>query len=278
MNGGVSVGLAALPAGLAPALGAAVVVAGLWAAGFLSGASPRRVVDGGPRRAVPPEPDRRVGPGRLTAVGAAWASASDPDPARPPSALVVAVMVLVGGVALVIGPAVAVGGAALVGAGRVRSARRHRSRQQRSIDTAVPDLVDLFRVAAAAGHPVASCLRLVAPRSPAAVQAALVDAQAAVDRGRPLARVLADLGPRLGTLGPALTGALAGSAATGAPLVPALDRVSFLARDRRRRDAETRARRLPVTMLFPLVACVLPAFVLLAVVPLVVAALASLRL
>ena len=40
----------------------------------------------------------------------------------------------------------------------------------------------------------------------------------------------------------------------------------------RRRRAEEAARRLPVQLLFPLVLCVLPAFVLLAVVPLLLAA------
>ena len=62
----------------------------------------------------------------------------------------------------------------------------------------------------------------------------------------------------------------------GAPVLDALDRIAETARDRRRRNAEARARRLPVTMLFPLVMCTLPAFGLLAVVPLLVASLTDL--
>jgi hypothetical protein len=46
----------------------------------------------------------------------------------------------------------------------------------------------------------------------------------------------------------------------------------------RRRRAEEDARRLPVQLLFPLVLCVLPAFGLLAVVPLLLASLQSLQL
>ena len=258
----------------APVLAAVAVVAASWAAGTLPGPPPR-AGSGAPDGSEAPGPNARRRPpprrhGRPPGVSR--------ELRRPGAGLVAVVVGLVAAVAIVLGPAVAVGGAVLVGGARVRAARRHRALGLRLVDAAVPDLVDLFLVAAAAGHPVASCLRLVAERSPAVVRPLLVEAQAAVDRGRPLARALADLGPRLGSLGPALTGALAGSATTKAPLGPALDRVSVLARDRRRREAEARARRLPVTMLFPLVSCVLPAFVLLAVVPLLAASLASLRL
>ena len=49
------------------------------------------------------------------------------------------------------------------------------------------------------------------------------------------------------------------------------------ARQHRRRGAEAAARELPVRLSFPLVLCTLPAFVLVAIVPLLVGALSSLR-
>lgn len=158
------------------------------------------------------------------------------------------------------------------------AAQRAQRREQGRLERAVPDLLDLFVVVAAAGHPVGRCLELVAGRAPGPVREAC---RAAVDRralGAPLSDVLAELGARLGPGGVELAETLAGAAVTGAPLQPPLARLAAAERDRRRRRAEESARRLPVSLLFPLVCCILPAFALLAVVPLLAASLGSLQL
>ena len=62
------------------------------------------------------------------------------------------------------------------------------------------------------------------------------------------------------------------------PLVAGLDRLAADARDLRRRRAVEAARRVPVRLLLPLVACSLPAFALLTIVPIVVGALEALDL
>lgn len=159
-------------------------------------------------------------------------------------------------------------------AGSVALRRRRHARRQAA---AVPDLVDLFALAAAAGHPVWSCLRLVAPRAPAPVRSALDRAVHDLDHGAPLAVALGRLAEGLGPGGAELVDALGVAGRSGIPLVPVLDRVVEAARTTRRRQAEARARRLPVLLLLPLVGCILPAFALLAVAPLVLAALASLQ-
>ena len=169
---------------------------------------------------------------------------------------------------------VVVGGAGAAWFGVRRGAAR---RRELALDSAVPDLIDLFVIAASAGHTVAGCLQVVTNRSPLVLQPALKRAHHRVVRGVPIAVALKALGPELGQLGPALCAALITSAATGSAMGPSLVGVAATARDRRRRAAETAARRLPVTMLFPLVCCVLPAFALLAVVPLLAAALSSIR-
>lgn len=224
-------------------------------------------------------------------VLAAWALdvAAPPDPdGRPPRRrrprragdprVGTAVSMAVGPtVALVFGP-----GPALVSAGllvflRARLKRAERARFERSVERALPDLIDLLAIAAATGQSVPSCLESVAPRAPAVLRTPLVRAHRRTKRGEPLAAALAVAGPELGHLGPMLMEAMVSAHHTGAPLRPALLRVSEMARDRRRRHAESAARRLPVTLLFPLVCCVLPAFVLLAVVPLLAVSLDSLQ-
>ena len=159
----------------------------------------------------------------------------------------------------------------------IGSPRRGERARRRAVDRATPDLVDLFVLATSVGHPVHRSLELVAPRAPVALRPTLAAACARVARGAPLAAVLGDVGRELGPLGTTLTDALVAGLVTGAPLGPALAAVAEVARDHRRRQAEEAAKRLPVTLLLPLVCCVLPAFTLLAVVPLVAGSFASLR-
>jgi tight adherence protein C len=160
--------------------------------------------------------------------------------------------------------------------GRVRAVARRTATARRRIDRVAPDVVDLLVVAAAAGHPPHRCLRLVAERAPAEVRGPLALVCRRLDRGVPLVDAVHELRTGLGELGDPIADALVGAFRSGAPLVPVLERVGATARDRRRRAAEADARRLPVLLLFPLVCCVLPAFGLLAVVPLVAASVRSL--
>lgn len=160
---------------------------------------------------------------------------------------------------------------------RAVAIRRARMRADGLLDQSIPELIDLLAIAASAGQPVPACLASVAERAPAPLRPVLVRAHHRVERGEAVTVALTDAGDGLGALGPAVTEALVVAHRTGAPLQPALQRVAAVARDRRRRAAEEAARRLPVTLLFPLVCCVLPAFVLLAVVPLLATALQSLQ-
>jgi len=85
---------------------------------------------------------------------------------------------------------------------------------------------------------------------------------------------LRELGVRLPPTRP-LTEALRTSAQLGAPVAPALGRLAVDVRADLRRRAEARARSVPVWLCFPLVLCILPAFALLTVVPVVLDGLQS---
>ncbi len=218
------------------------------------------------RRPAPPRRTGRPnrGPARRTV-------AVDPGSARN---LGVAVAVVLGFV--LGGPAVAVAmGVAAAVAGPAIEHRRAR-RRKAAVAASVPDLVELFLVSASAGQTVASSLAVVGPRAPIAVAPAVHSARDRFRRGLPLAECLADLGSDLGPEGRPLADALHQAASAGVPLVPLLEGVAAAARDRRRRRAQEAARRLPVTMLFPMVACILPAAVLLAVVPVLLVSVSSL--
>jgi tight adherence protein C len=75
-----------------------------------------------------------------------------------------------------------------------------------------------------------------------------------------------------------LTDSLIAADRYGLPLAPVLDRLADEARQHRRRIADANARQLPVRLSLPLVLCTFPSFVLLAVVPLLLAAFSSLNL
>jgi len=178
----------------------------------------------------------------------------------------------------VIGVGPLVGSALAVGATMV-PVLRSRS-QQRTIDAArrqnLPELVDLFRLAVGAGHSVHQAIGIVTPRAPDAYSTTMQEISRRVSLGQRLGDAF-DAFDELGDVVRPLAMALRSAAFDGVPLAPALDRVANDARLQRRRWAEANARRLPVQLLFPLLVCILPAFGLLAIAPLVLSALGSLQ-
>jgi tight adherence protein C len=220
-----------------------------------------------------------------------------PTPALAPPAAAVAVAVAVrrgwhrsgrgwrlAGAAAAAG--LVVGGMPLVGVSaglvgwmlpRWRAASLHR-RRVTALQREVPDVVDLLSVATASGLNLSLSVAAVGERGPPLLGTAFADAAREIDGGARIAdgieRALAPFGDPVRPLATALLG----SARYGTAFGPALDRLSVESRQLRRRHAEEAARRVPVKLLFPLVLLVLPAFVLLTLVPLLAGALRSLHL
>jgi Flp pilus assembly protein TadB len=159
-----------------------------------------------------------------------------------------------------------------------RRTRRRRTEAAADVRRSLPDTVDLLRLTTTAGLSLALAHPLVALHTPGAVGAALRDAVAASGRGVSRADALIGSLAPLGERARSLAAVLGDHLRYGVPLLPGLDRIGLELRLDRRRAAELEARRVPVRLLGPLVTCVLPAFALLTVVPLLVASLAALPL
>jgi tight adherence protein C len=117
----------------------------------------------------------------------------------------------------------------------------------------------------------------VVPHVPEPVRSAFAEVARRVVDGARFADAIEWLPHDLGPAALPLADSLAAADRDGLPLAPVLDRLAADARHQRRRRTEAAARQLPVRLSLPLVLCTLPSFVLLAVVPLLLAALASLH-
>lgn len=152
-----------------------------------------------------------------------------------------------------------------------RSARAQRRRLHRDL----PVLVDLLAAVLVAGASVPAGVEAAATAVGGPVAARLQPPLRALRLGADPAAVWSTLGgdPVLGPLGRALGRV----AVTGAPLAPTVLRLADAVRATRRAQREAAARRVGVLAVLPLGLCFLPAFVLVGVLPVVLAAVAALR-
>lgn len=162
-------------------------------------------------------------------------------------------------------------------AARRLAQRRQDAVMERTVEADLPELIDLLILSTAAGLTIPASLPVLARWGPRSLADPLRRVSDDIDRGRRATDALDDLAPHWGDPARPLIHAMVTHLRDGTPLAEPLARVGHEARLRRQRAAETRARRLPVLLLFPLVFCVLPAFGLLTVAPLVAGTLRSLH-
>lgn len=155
--------------------------------------------------------------------------------------------------------------------------RRVGRRRTAELDGQFADAVDLVLLALRCGHLPLEAVRLAIPRMGAGTRYAFEEVDRRVRLGQRFADALEALPAAMGARAHALADAFAAADRDGLPLAPVLERLASEARHDRRRRADARARQLPVRLAFPLVLCTLPSFVLLAVAPLLLAALHAIR-
>jgi tight adherence protein C len=156
-------------------------------------------------------------------------------------------------------------------------ARSVRARIRRA-DAELPQFLDLLAAASSAGLAAPAAIKRAAAGLRGPLAGELARATASVEVGGRWREELAAIADRLRLpdLRAAVT-AIARTETLGSSLAEALGDLAEDVREARRSRATERARTAPVKMLFPLVFMILPAFLLLTVVPVLIATLRSLK-
>lgn len=211
----------------------------------------------------------------LRAVGRARRRPTSPVEESRARGAALALVVAVG--ALAVAPTMVPVVLAVAVGGPVVHERRRLQCHRQAITVDLPDVLDLLRLALDAGCTVPHALQAVAAHHHGALGDALRTTTVELAQRGNIDDALEGLLRREGEPVRPLCQSLLAAVRHGLPVAAVLDALGTEARAVRRRRAEAVARRLPVALLFPLVACTLPAFALLTVVPLLAGGLRSVR-
>lgn len=172
---------------------------------------------------------------------------------------------LAGPLAILASPALALSGWRALD---VYLSRRVRSRRA-EMQAALPDAAELLAVCVQGGLNISLALRRVADAVPGTLGSELRRMQDEIELGKPRGDAFGDLAARHDQKDlSALMSLVVQADRLGSGIADALDSAADEMRRRARLDAEERARKAPVKMLFPLVILILPAFIMLTIVPL----------
>lgn len=139
-------------------------------------------------------------------------------------------------------------------------------REARAVAAEMPYVVDLLGVSVRSGCTPFTAIRSTMRWAPPRSARGLARAARRCEFGMSLSDSLGALGEEMPALSPVVA-TLAISGELGTPIAEGLSRLATSARADAKRRAESRARAVPVRLLFPLVLLVLPAFGLLTVAP-----------
>ena len=146
------------------------------------------------------------------------------------------------------------------------------------VDSDVPDFVDVVSVYLRSGQPPALAFLQASDTAPGTIGVAARAVAERVHNGERFMDVLTSLRSAFGLHAQPMIDALIDTERDGLAPRELFDRLATDAHAQRRRDADMRIRALPVRLTLPLVGCILPAYVLLAVVPLLASQLSSVNL
>jgi len=159
-----------------------------------------------------------------------------------------------------------VGGVALHWLGRCWVAQL--AREARRTEAAVPDFVDLLALQVRSGRPPALAFLRASDSATGGLGEATRSVATVVRDGARFVAALTGARTRFDVRAQGVIDALIDTERDGLAPRAIFERLSHDAHQQRRREADARIRALPVRLTLPLVACILPAYVLLAVIPL----------
>ena len=146
------------------------------------------------------------------------------------------------------------------------------------VDSDVPDFVDVISVYLRSGQPPALAFLHASNTAPGTIGVAAREVAERIHNGERFVDVLTSSRSEFGLHAQPMIDALIDTERDGLAPRELFDRLATDAHAQRRRDADMRIRVLPVRLTLPLVGCILPAYVLLAVVPLLASQLSSVNL
>lgn len=146
-------------------------------------------------------------------------------------------------------------------------ARKERSfkKEQKVAIKDMPYVYGLLAVCLSSGLSPEESLRRIFPYAPGVVKEHIGKSIRRIDAGQSFRESLASWEDNVHLR--ALSHSLAESVESGTSSIIVLDALGRDAMSRVRRHSDVALKKLPITMLFPLVTCILPAFILLSVVP-----------
>ena len=149
--------------------------------------------------------------------------------------------------------------------------RRHKRHAKKpNISAYIPELLDILLVLVRAGHGPATAVAQLHYWAHKDLYQPLLQAHTQLLNGTRFADAIQTLRIELGTSVYPLCDILLSADRDGLPITSVLDQLAYHAHLERQRMQDINARQLPVKLLFPLTCCILPSFVLLAMVPLLV--------
>lgn len=180
-------------------------------------------------------------------------------------------------VAVAISPVVSVLPLLLAVSASVRIKRKSKQNYHNMAAKELASVVDLYSASLRSGHNVLHASRHVTEWSDGPIAHSICDALKRADSGTSFSEALAISASDTAPTTNELFGALLSHLRYGTPILGDLERLSAHARDIRRKNAEARARKLPIVLLFPLVVCVLPAYLLVTVAPVLIEAMRTIQ-